>query len=57
MTAGVADERIVSSGPVHTVLIVNGTSTDGLNSTEQVSDGEVPDKIGLGVSETSLTMG
>ena len=51
------DERIVSSGPVHTVFIVNGTSTDELNSIEQVRDGDVPDRMGLGVSETSLTVG
>ena len=57
MTGGVADERIVSSGPVHTVFIVNGTSTDELNSIEQVRDGDVPDRMGLGVSETSLTVG
>ena len=54
---GVADVMILSPGPVHTVLIINGTSTDGLNSTEQVSDGDVPDRIGLGASETRCTVG
>ena len=56
-TGGAADIRVDPSGPVHTVLIFTGTSTAGFNSTAQVRMGEEPERIGFGVSETSLTIG
>ena len=57
ITGGVPDESVDPSGPVHTVLIANGTFTAGLNSTAQIRVGEEPERMGLGVSETSLTIG
>ena len=47
----VADVRIVLSGPVHTVLIVTGTSTAGFNSAVQVRVNEDSDKIGVSLGE------
>ena len=47
----VADVRIVPSGPVHTVLIVTGTSTAGFNSAVQVRVNEDLDKIGVSLGE------
>jgi hypothetical protein len=57
ITGGAADVSVAPSGPIHAVLIATGTSTAGLNSTAQVKVGEEPDRMGLGVSETSLTIG
>ena len=57
MIGGAADVSVDPSGPVHMVLIFTGTSTPGLNSTVQVRVGEDPDRMGLDVSETSLTIG
>ena len=56
MIGGAADVSFEPSGLVHMVLIFTGTSTAGLNSTVQVRVGEDPDRMGLGVSETSLTV-
>ena len=47
----VADVRIVPSGPVHTVLIVTGTSTAGFNSAVQVRVNDDSDKIGVSLGE------
>ena len=57
MIGGAADVRVEPSGPVHVVMIFIGTSTAGLNSTVQVRVGDDPDRMGLDVSETSLTIG
>jgi hypothetical protein len=57
ITGEAADSRVDPSGPVHSVFTATGTSTTGLNSTAQVRVGEEPDRMGLGVSETSLTIG
>ena len=53
----VAVVMVVPSGLVHTMLIITGTSTIGLNSTVQVRVGEDPERMGLGVSEIRLTVG
>ena len=57
MIGGAADVSVEPSGPVHTVVIITGTSTAGFNSTVQVRVGEDPVRTGLDVSETSLTIG
>ena len=57
MIGGAADVSVELSGPVHTVAIFTGTSTAGLNSIVQVRVGEDEDRMGLGVLETSLTLG
>lgn len=55
--AGAADDKVKLSGPVHTAVVLTGTSTVGSSSTLQVSSGDEPDKTGLGVSDTSLRIG
>jgi hypothetical protein len=57
ITGGAPNVSVDPPGPVHAVVIVTGTSTAGLNSTAQVRVGEEPERMGLGVSETSLTIG
>ena len=57
MIGGAADVSVEPSGPVHMVVIFTRTSTTGLNSTEQVNVREEPDRMGLGMLETSLTVG
>ena len=47
----VAGRIAVPSGPVHSMLTVNGTFTDDFISTAQVKVGENPDSMGLGKSE------
>ena len=47
----VAGTIVVPSGPVHTVLIVTGTSTDGFNSAVQVRVNEDSDKMGVSLGE------
>ena len=57
MIGGAADVRVEPSGPLHMVLIFTRISMAGFNSTVQVRVGEDPDRMGLGVLETSLTLG
>ena len=49
------DPIAVPFGPVHSTLMFTGTFTAVLNSTVQSRVGEVPDRMGLGVSETTFT--
>ena len=57
IVGGEADASLEPSGPVHLVDTATVTSTAGSNSTAQVKVGEEPDRMGLVVSETTVTIG